>query len=184
MRRATINKLFGRQWAVFIANGPGGIAMPNRQAAIDYAVEHKFNVFDSRGKRIKGTPWFVDSDIYIEDLPRDCIRECSAQGSVDESVAYWVKQLNMQLVNVDRARDYLKESGIVFEKPDLSKYGEDDEIPIDLLIEADDDTDSITQMVLWLACCEFNEFLTWCDEHPNHDRDNCPYGTDQFHLGL
>ena len=181
MARATINKI-GKQWTVFIVNGPGGVAMPNRQAAIEYAVEHRCNVFDSRGKRIKGTPWFVDSDIYVEDLPRDCIAECSAQGSANESVEYWVKKLNMRLTNVDRARDYLKDCGFVFEKPDLDEYGEDDERPIDDFI--DDDSDRITQIVLWLACCEFNEFLTWCDEHPNLDRDNCPFGTDQFHLGV
>ena len=39
--------------------------------------------------------WFQGRQA-ISRLPQECIADCSAQGSVDESVAYWVDRLNLE----------------------------------------------------------------------------------------
>jgi len=39
--------------------------------------------------------WF-NHRAAISRLPGDCITDCSAQGSVDEAVAYWVARLNLE----------------------------------------------------------------------------------------
>ena len=39
--------------------------------------------------------WFKGHSA-ISRLPRECIADCSAPGSVDEAVAYWVDRLNLE----------------------------------------------------------------------------------------
>lgn len=39
--------------------------------------------------------WF-QGRAAISRLPEDCIADCSAQGAVDEAVAYWVKRLQIE----------------------------------------------------------------------------------------
>lgn len=78
-------------------------------------------------------------------FPADCIDACSASGSVDEAVEYWVSKLNLSstLEPVrSRVESYLKEFGAW-----------------DDLQEADIDT--LANRVLWVACCDIREQGEW-----------------------
>lgn len=176
---ARINKL-GKQWTVFIPN-QGFTALATRQEAIAYAVDRKYNVRDSQGRKVKGTPWFVDRLIDLKEVPRDCIADCSAQGQVDESVAYWRKKLDMRLIDLDSVREYLRDCGFSVDKPDLTDVDENEQRPIDDFI--DDDSDTLAERILWLACCEFNDYLRWRSENPKANRENCSQGSDEFYIG-
>jgi hypothetical protein len=82
---------------------------------------------------------YLDRTGYIlaTDLPEDCISDCSAQGSVDEAVEYWVKQLDFEAPE-QKVKDYLKDFGA----------WDDDELS---------DHDSNLQRLLWVVCCDFKE---------------------------
>jgi len=43
-----------------------------------------------------GIPWakWFDGRQAIASLPADCVADCSASGSVDEAVDYWIKKLS------------------------------------------------------------------------------------------
>lgn len=70
-------------------------------------------------------------------LPADCIRDCSAQGSVDESVEYWVKRIAFDAPK-DGATEYLKAFGA----------WDDDELA---------DHEANLRRVLWLICWDLKE---------------------------
>ncbi len=78
--------------------------------------------------------------LYLEDLPTECIEDCSGPGAADEAVAYWL--LNLEFT-VDQARaiDYLAACG-GWSREELEA--------------ADDDT--LAGRILWLACGDFNEY--------------------------
>lgn len=78
-------------------------------------------------------------DLYPEDLPDNCISECSASGDVTEAVNYWQQQLNF-VVDRNDAIVYLKSTG---------GWSEDE------LKDLSDD--ELAQKVLWIACCDFKE---------------------------
>lgn len=82
-------------------------------------------------------------EICIEDLPQECIDECSAPGPADETVAAWRKDERVAavLARLDprQVRSHLK------------GYGAWDEE------ELADDDQNLTR-VLWLACGDFREF--------------------------
>ncbi len=74
-------------------------------------------------------------------FPADCIESCSASGSVDDAVEYWVRKLNFTPPRNHMER-YLKEFGAW-----------------DALQTADDET--LAQRILWTACCEIREQGEW-----------------------
>jgi hypothetical protein len=53
--------------------------------------------------------WFSGRSA-ISRLPQECIDDCSAQGSVDDAVAYWVKRLNLDAPSW-LLREHLKQYG-------------------------------------------------------------------------
>lgn len=82
----------------------------------------------------------IDYSIYIEDLPADCIAECSAPGPADDTVAAWRKELDFT-VNRDRAIRCIKSYG-AFTAEELASW----------------DDDALAEYILWLACGDFAEF--------------------------
>lgn len=82
----------------------------------------------------------IDYDLSIDDLPQECIDDCSAQGSVDDAVEYWVGKLNFS-VNPERARRCLKGYG-AWDAEELA------------------DNDANVRRILWLACGNFKEWQT------------------------
>lgn len=78
-------------------------------------------------------------DLYPEDLPDNCISECSASGDVFEAVSYWQQQLNF-VVDRNNAISYLESTG-AWEKDELK----------------DSSDDTLSQRILWIACCDFKE---------------------------
>jgi hypothetical protein len=87
----------------------------------------------------------VDYVLGIHELPVECIEDCSAPGSVDEAVAYWREKLGMT-VNPIRARKCLQGYG-AWEADELAAL----------------DNVALSEKVLWLACCDFSEFMTECE---------------------
>lgn len=66
-------------------------------------------------------------------FPKDCILDCSSGGRVDDSVDYWVSELNFK-VPVDKGLSYVRE------------YGLDDIGPED-----------VDKYVLWIMCGNIKE---------------------------
>ncbi len=83
-------------------------------------------------------PLHVDYVLSIEDLPQECIDDCSGQGSVDDAVGYWIDKLGFT-VDAERARRCLKGYG-AWDSDELA------------------DEDQNTRRVLWLACGTFSDF--------------------------
>lgn len=76
-------------------------------------------------------------------LPTECVEDCSAQGSVDESVAYWRERLNFAVPR-ELAIRWLQDFGAW---------------PVEGLQDMTDT--EIAEKVLWLACCEIRENGEW-----------------------
>jgi hypothetical protein len=106
----------------------------------------------------------INHTLYIEDLPRDCIEDCSAIGDVLEVVTYWREKLNF---SVDR------ESAVAC----LKGYGAWDDEQL-----AASSNDEIANRILWLACCDFSEYNKWCERNPNKSPLDAAYGSDTFVL--
>jgi hypothetical protein len=100
-------------------------------------------------------PLHIDHTLTIDQLPPECIDDCSRPGPADEAVAYWLRELGF---TVDRARaiNCLENYG-AWEREEL---------------EASDD-DTLASRVLWLACGDFNEW---------DGTDSSPAGSDIFCL--
>lgn len=82
----------------------------------------------------------VDYDLTIDQLPRECIDECSGPGRADEVVAYWRKRLGF---TVDRTRALASLAGYgAWERDELATW----------------DDERIAETVLWLACGNFSEW--------------------------
>jgi hypothetical protein len=78
--------------------------------------------------------------IYLEDIPRECIEDCSRPGPADAAAARWRETLNVTVPRVDAIRC-------------LTGYGawERDEL------EASTDNE-LAERILWLACGDFSEY--------------------------
>ena len=85
--------------------------------------------------------WFDHHGWLTEQLPSDCVLECSAAGAVDEAVAYWIKELDFDVPEPQAAR-WLKEFG-AWDEEELANH------------------DDNVQRVLWLACCDIKENGEW-----------------------
>ncbi len=99
----------------------------------------------------------VDTILTITELPRDCVEDCSAQGSVDAAVAAWRERLAFT-VDRDNAIRCLKGYG-AWELDELNAL----------------DDNALAEKVLWLACGDFSEYLVeaaengydpWINEKP------------------
>jgi hypothetical protein len=83
----------------------------------------------------------VDDMILVEDLPEQCIYDCSGSGDAGPAVEAWRERLDFQ-VGRDRAI-----AGLLC-------YGA--WTVAELEAKADE---NIAEIVLWLACCDFREYL-------------------------
>ena len=83
----------------------------------------------------------MNNPFYGYVLSVECLNECSAQGRVDDAVAYWTKEMKLT-TDFDRkgAIDYLREYGAW---------------SIDELNESSDE--ALAQRCLWLYCCDVKE---------------------------
>lgn len=88
----------------------------------------------------------VNYMLDINQIPRRCITDCSASGSVDQPVAYWREELGFT-VDRDSTIKCLKGYGA---------WG-----PEELADMSDDD---LADKVLWLACCNFGEYIHEAEE--------------------
>lgn len=84
----------------------------------------------------------VDYTLDIDQLPRECIADCSAPGPADEAVTAWRKRLGFT-VDRDGAIRYLQGTGAW---------------ELDELQQADSDT--LAERILWLACGDFRDYLS------------------------
>jgi hypothetical protein len=55
--------------------------------------------------------WFDSCGCNAQEPPPDCVADCSAQGSVDEAVDYWVRKLSFE-APAWLLRRYLKRFGV------------------------------------------------------------------------
>jgi hypothetical protein len=106
----------------------------------------------------------VSYDLDISQLPQECIDDCSAQGSVDEAVAYWRDKLSFT-VDRDRTVSCLKGYGA----------WEDEEL-------AASTDEELADRVLWLACGNFSEQQSWESDNPDKDPCDSDYGSSVFVL--
>src|SRR5882724_10649368 len=78
-------------------------------------------------------------------IPAECIEDCSGSGSVDGSVEYWRKRLDLSAIlspHTDLVVRYLREFGAW---DDLESAG----------------IDTLANRVLWTACCDIREQGEW-----------------------
>lgn len=80
--------------------------------------------------------------LYITDLPRECIEDCSQPGPADSAVAYWLKHLGF---SVDRTNTIACLTGCGAWEPE------------ELASEPDE---TLAGRVLWLACGNFSEYIS------------------------
>jgi len=80
----------------------------------------------------------VESELFIHQLPMECVQDCSDMGDVSPAVEYWRQNLDF---TVDRERAILC----------LGGYGAWEDLD-----EADNDT--LAERILWLACGSFSEW--------------------------
>ena len=106
------------------------------------------------------TEWFDKLGDIKRHFPKDCILDCSSGGRVDDSVDYWVSELNFK-VPVDGGLSYVRE------------YGFDD-------IGLDD----VDKYVLWIMCGnikeEAYEFCRDGSEWDYVDKDAYPEDMDDW----
>ena len=103
----------------------------------------KWKVYKENRKRFGGrfvgeseaeeTEWFYSNGQMKEKLPMDCILDCSGGGNADDSVDYWVNELNFH-VPTEKGLSYLQECGL-------------DDIGIE----------DVDKYVLWIMCGNIKE---------------------------
>lgn len=98
----------------------------------------------------------------MDQLPAECIADCSRPGSADKAVAHWRETLGFT-VDRDRALHCLK------------GYGAWDNL-------AEDSDESLAERVLWLACGNFKEFQTWQTRNPDRPPEEADAGSAVFCL--
>lgn len=110
----------------------------------------------------------VTDCLYLEDLPAECIEDCSMPGrDATATVRYWIERLNF---TVDAARA----------RACLWGYGAWDGSQL-----ADDSANA--ERIFWLACGEFGEFMQGCaragiNPHKRPDGFSASAGSDIFVL--
>lgn len=122
------------------------------------------SISESRNKFVneseEETEWFDKMGDIKRHFPKDCILDCSSGGRVDDSVEYWVSELNFK-VPVDRGLSYVRE------------YGLDDIGPED-----------VDKYVLWIMCGnireEAYEFCRDGSEWDYVDRESYPDEMDNW----
>ena len=94
--------------------------------------------------------------LSMDELPQECIDDCSRPGSADEPVAAWRKKLNF---TVDRtnAIKYIRACGI--ELPELMS------------------DETLAEYILWMACGNFHEQQVWERDNPDKDPEDSDCGT-------
>ena len=97
----------------------------------------------------------VKDTLYIEDLPQECIDDCSGPGPADEAVTFWRKKLNFT-VDHKKAVRYIKESG-AWSKEELDHMSNDE----------------IAEIILWLACGVFSEYQHCITNGENPEETSC-----------
>jgi len=85
------------------------------------------------------------TSLEFNDLPRECIDDCSHSGSCDADVQHWRKSLNFS-VNREMAMRYLISTG-GWDKDDLRDHSDED----------------LAEKILWLACGTFKDYLAECE---------------------
>ena len=78
-------------------------------------------------------------------FPVECIRDCSASGSVDEAVEYWRRELAL-VAALEPIRPLVESY--------LKEYGAWDDL-------ADADIETLADRVLWTAACDISEQGNW-----------------------
>lgn len=112
----------------------------------------------------------VTDVLFITELPRECIADCSQSGDCSPAAHAWRERLGF---TVDRERA----------TKCLRGYGAWDDA--ELAAKSDDE---IAQTVLWLACGDFSEFITHCEREgidpfgERADSFDPPSGSDIFVL--
>lgn len=102
--------------------------------------------------------------LHLADLPRDCIEDCSAPGDATEAVEFWRTELQFAVERAP-AIECLAEYG-AWEDETLAKSTDDE----------------LAARILWLACCNFSEFLKWKERNPDRPDEDAAYGSDIFVL--
>lgn len=96
----------------------------------------------------------VTSYICIDQLPRECIEDCTAGGQdATGPVAHWREELDFT-VDREAATSCLAGYG-AWEREEMAEW----------------DDDRLAETVLWLACGDFSEYITGCE-----DADTDPFG--------
>lgn len=104
----------------------------------------------------------VTDSLDISELPKDCIIDCSAPGPADDAVEYWRKELDFH-VDPERARKYIVSTG-----------GWDPEETAEM------DEAQLAGIILYLACNDFNEQLTWEEDNPEKAPEDSSCGCSYF----
>jgi hypothetical protein len=87
------------------------------------------------------TEWFTPQGWFNGQLPAECVSDCSASGSVDDAVAYWVNKLEFDVPEPQAAK-WLKEFG-AWNAEELA------------------DHEANVRRVLWQACCDIKDQGEW-----------------------
>jgi hypothetical protein len=103
----------------------------------------------------------IIDNLYIEDIPVDCINECSASGDCEPSCRQWMAKLDFT-VDANNARKFIRAQGI----EDSNKM----------------DNETLAMYVLWIACGNFNDQLYWQQQNPGADPHDSDCGTDMISL--
>lgn len=136
------------------------LSEPGREWSSD-TLDQVVNILESAGHYVAGNA--ADGEIYlrrtsclgIRDLPEQCITDCSASGDVAGAVEHWQRSLPFN-VEPEVARECLARTG-GWDRDELE--GEDPA--------------TLAQRVLWLACCDFSEYV----------KSDGESGTDVFSIG-
>ncbi len=108
-------------------------------------------------------PLHVVSILYIDQLPEECIHECSGPGDNSQAVAYWRAELGF---TVDRTNAVNCLRGYGYEPDRVEVFS----------------NEQLAEHVLWLACADFSEYLRWREDNPEALDGECPCGSDIFSL--
>lgn len=87
------------------------------------------------------TKWFDENGWLVGQIPKQCIRDCSQAGAVDDAVARWVEQLDFDCPEPQAAK-WLREFG-AWDAEELA------------------DHEANNRRVLWIACCDIKEQGEW-----------------------
>lgn len=127
---------------------------------VDYEIENSSAVNEGSDPSNCESSWFDKMGDMKKHLPMDCILDCSSGGSVDDSVDYWVNELNFH-VPTEKGLSYVQE------------YGLDDIGPED-----------VDKYVLWIMCGnikeEAYEFCRDGSEWDYVDKDAYPEDMDDW----